>query len=110
VISGGSSFGNNPLTPTIGLGRARAIHAVEITWPDGGTRQVVRGLPLDRAVEITERREGFRLLDWTPIPRSGVSHAPIPPPLADPSSRLGPTTAAQQSRRASREDITSKSD
>ena len=63
VIGGGSSFGNNPLTPTIGLGRAEAIDAVEITWPDGGTRQVVRGIPLDRAVEITEGREGFRLLE-----------------------------------------------
>ena len=71
AIGGGSSFGNNPLTPTIGLGRATAIDAVEITWPDGGTRQVVRSLPLDRAVEIIEGREGFRVLDWTPVPRSG---------------------------------------
>jgi hypothetical protein len=71
VIGGGSSFGNNPLTPTLGLGRATAIESVEIRWPDGGTRQVVRGLPLDRAVEITEGREGFRLLDWTPVGRSG---------------------------------------
>ena len=61
VIGGGSSFGNNPLTTTIGLGRAGAIDDVEIAWPDGGTRQVTRGLPLDRAVEITEGREGFRL-------------------------------------------------
>ena len=69
VIGGGSSFGNNPLTTTIGLGRASAIDAVEISWPDGGTRQITRGLPLDRAVEIAEGREGFRLLDWTPVSR-----------------------------------------
>ena len=75
VIGGGSSFGNNPLTPTIGLGRAEAIDAVEIIWPDGGTRQVVRGLPLDRAVEITEGREGFRLLDWAPTRGRGC-HQP----------------------------------
>ena len=61
VIGGGSSFGNNPLTPTIGLGRAEAIAAVEIAWPDGGTRQLTRDLPLDRAIEITEGREGHRL-------------------------------------------------
>ena len=69
MIGGGSSFGNNPLAPTIGLGRAEAIDAVEIIWPDGGTRQVVRGLPLDRAVEITEGREGFRLFDGAFISR-----------------------------------------
>jgi ASPIC and UnbV/FG-GAP-like repeat len=69
VIGGGSSFGNNPLTPTIGLGRAEAIDAVEIIWPDGGTRQIVANLPLDRAVEVTEGRTGFRVLDWAPISR-----------------------------------------
>jgi FG-GAP-like repeat/ASPIC and UnbV len=69
VIGGGSSFGNNPLTSTIGLGKANAIDAVEVAWPDGGTRQVARGLPLDQGVEITQGREGFRLFDWTPLPR-----------------------------------------
>ena len=67
MIGGGSSFGNNPLTPTIGLGRAEAIDAVEIIWPDGATRQTVRGLPLDRAVEITEGHIDFRVLDWARV-------------------------------------------
>jgi ASPIC and UnbV len=75
VIGRGSSFGDYPLTPTIGLGRARAIDAVEIAWPDGGTRQVARDLPLDRAVVITEGEEGFRLLDRAPIPRPGAPTA-----------------------------------
>jgi hypothetical protein len=69
VIGGGSSFGNNPLTSTIGLGRANAIDAMEVTWPDGGTREVTRGLPLDRGVEITQGRDGFRLFDWAPVSR-----------------------------------------
>jgi hypothetical protein len=67
VIGGGSSFGNNPLTPTIGLGRAGAITAVEVAWPDGGTRQITRDLPLDHAVEIVEGRKGYRLLEWAPL-------------------------------------------
>jgi FG-GAP-like repeat/ASPIC and UnbV len=71
MIGGGSSFGNNPLSPTIGLGRANAIDEMEIIWPDGGTRQTVHNLPLDRAVEITEGRKGFRVLDWAPVSRSG---------------------------------------
>ena len=81
VISGGSSFGNNPLTPTIGLGRARSIDAVEVAWPDGGTRQVVHGLPFDRAVEIAEGRAGFRLLDRAPLPRPGKESG-MPEPAA----------------------------
>jgi hypothetical protein len=68
VIGGTSSFGDNPLVQTIGLGRAESIPAVEITWPGSGKRQTVRGLPLDRAVEITEAQGGFRLLNWTKLP------------------------------------------
>jgi hypothetical protein len=55
------------LTPTIGLGRAQAVTAVEITWPGPGPRQTVPGLPLDCAVEITEGRDGYRILDWPRI-------------------------------------------
>ena len=66
VIAGGSSFGNNPLTPTIGLGQAEAIVAVEIAWPSGAPRQVVRDVPLDAAIEVTEGGEGLRLIDRRP--------------------------------------------
>jgi hypothetical protein len=69
-IGPGSSFGNNPVSPTIGLGRAEAIAAVQVTWPRPGARQVVRGVPLDRAVEITEGREGYRLLEWSPVAKA----------------------------------------
>jgi hypothetical protein len=74
VIGGGSSFGNNPLTPTIGLGRAEAIASVEIRWPDGRSRQVARGVPLDCAIEIIEGKDGYRLLGWPRLP--GVESAP----------------------------------
>ena len=82
-IGGTSSFGGNPLTPTIGLGRAEAVTAVEITWPGPGPRQTVPGLPLDCAVEITEGRAGYRVLDWPKIP------SPDNPPVAT-SARPGP--------------------
>jgi hypothetical protein len=65
-ITAGASFGNNPLTPTIGLGRAGSTADLEITWPREGAHQIVRAVPLDRAVEITEGRDGFRTL---PPPR-----------------------------------------
>ena len=93
VIGGGSSFGNNPLTPTIGLGRAEAIAAVEITWPDGGTRQVVRDVPIDRAVEITEGKEGYRLLEWAPV------DSPVPTPDRPGPREHGAASAGRPSRR-----------
>jgi FG-GAP-like repeat/ASPIC and UnbV len=68
-ITPGASFGNNPLTPTIGLGRAGPVADIEIIWPRDAVHQVARGVPLDRAVEITEGREGFRTLEWRPLSR-----------------------------------------
>jgi hypothetical protein len=68
VIGGTSSFGDNPLALTVGIGSAEVVAAVEINWPGSGTRQTARGLPLDRAVELIEGREGFRVLHWAVIP------------------------------------------
>ena len=73
MIGGGSSFGNNPMATTIGLGRAESIDFVEVIWPDGGSIQRVHGPPLDRAVEIIEGRDSFRLLDRPPVDRPGRS-------------------------------------
>src|SRR5204863_3846121 len=67
-VTSGSSYGGNPFLLTIGLGKAQTILTLEVTWPTSRTRQVVRGVPVDRAIEITEGHEGFRLLDAPPIP------------------------------------------
>ena len=63
TITAGSSFGGNPLECTVGLGRAGSIRALVISWPTSGTRQTFRDVPIDRAIEITEGREDFRVLD-----------------------------------------------
>jgi hypothetical protein len=44
---------------------------LEIIWPDGGTRQKVFSLPLDRAVEITEGQKYIRVLEWAPVSSAG---------------------------------------
>ncbi len=67
VIGSGSSFGGNSLAPTIGLGAATAIPTLEIYWPTSGLRQTFHNVPPDRAIEITEGRDEYRVLDWTPI-------------------------------------------
>jgi hypothetical protein len=67
TITAGSSFGGNPLACTVGLGRAEAIRALVVSWPTSRTRQTFRGVPIDAAIEITEGREEFRVVDAPPI-------------------------------------------
>jgi hypothetical protein len=67
TITAGSSFGGNPLTCTVGLGRAQKVLAVEVSWPTSNTHQTFRDVPIDRKVEITEGREELRVVENAPI-------------------------------------------
>ena len=69
-VTTGSSFGGNALQQTIGLGKAESVARLEITWPTSGTTQVFENLSVDQAIEITEMRDGFRKLEWTPLPKA----------------------------------------
>ncbi len=69
VIGSGSSFGGNSLAPTIGLGPATSISTLEVYWPTSRLRQTFHNVPVDRAIEITEGSDGYRVLDWSPIVR-----------------------------------------
>jgi ASPIC and UnbV len=60
MVTSGSSYGGNPFTQTIGLGKAATIRTVEIDWPTGHARQTIHDVPVDRSIEITEGRDGFR--------------------------------------------------
>jgi hypothetical protein len=54
TVGPGGSFGASPLRQEIGLGRARGIESVTIVWPGSGTRQVLRGLEMDRLYVVRE--------------------------------------------------------
>ena len=71
VIGGGSSFGGNSLAPTIGLGAAKSVEALTVSWPGSGTSQTFRGLAVDRSIEITEGGASYRVL-----PRHEVARIP----------------------------------
>ncbi len=58
-----SSFGGSPLRQEIGLGDARAIDRLEITWPRSGTRQVFPDVPLDSRIRIVEHHRTYTPLD-----------------------------------------------
>jgi hypothetical protein len=58
-VSSGGSFGNNSLMQHIGLGPA-AVESIEITWPRRGAKpQVLRGVPVNAFLEVTEGNAGF---------------------------------------------------
>jgi hypothetical protein len=70
-VTGGSSYGGNPFPLTIGLGPARRVLSLVVDWPTSHTRQEFHDVPIDRAIEITEGRDAFRVLDTRPIPLPG---------------------------------------
>jgi hypothetical protein len=67
-VSSGSSFGANPLQQTIGLAQSQQVAVLEIRWPTSGTTQVLRDIPVDQAIEVTEFANSYRPLNWKPIP------------------------------------------
>jgi hypothetical protein len=58
-VSSGGSFGNNSFTQHIGLGPA-TVESVEITWPRRGAKpQIIRDVPVNAFLEVTEGKAGF---------------------------------------------------
>lgn len=66
LIGSGGSFGANPLSPQLGLGRATELEFVEITWPATQEVQRWRGLAFNRAYRL---REGEALASEVELPR-----------------------------------------
>ena len=58
-VNSGGSFGSNPLTQHIGIGKATAIKKVEVTWPVTGKVQVFENLPIDTNIKIEEGDSKF---------------------------------------------------
>jgi hypothetical protein len=63
TVSGGGSFGANPLRQTFGLDDADEVIRVEIFWPVTGDTQIVRGVPVDSFVRVVEGAEGFEVVE-----------------------------------------------
>jgi hypothetical protein len=53
-ISGGGSFGSSPFTQHIGVGRARRVESIDVTWPTSGIRQRLGPTAINGAVVIRE--------------------------------------------------------
>jgi len=61
-VTSGSSFGANPLTQHLGLGRATKVDRLLISWPTTGRRQEFHDLPVDVHLEITEDEASYRVV------------------------------------------------
>ncbi len=67
------SFGTNPSTSTIGLGKAKELLSLEIEWQGSGTRQTVRDLALNKRYRITEGQAKPEELEIATVPLTGSS-------------------------------------
>ena len=61
-VTSGGSFGASSFRQHIGLGKARSIASVEITWPVSGTKQTFRGVPVNSFIEIRELDDRFTVV------------------------------------------------
>ncbi len=67
LVSSGSSFGANPLTQSIGIGKAKRIATLEVHWPTSNTTQLFKDVEINQAIEITEFAPAFQKLNWKPM-------------------------------------------
>lgn len=67
-VSSGSSFGGNPLEQHIGVGKATHVDRLEIYWPTSGTTQLLRNIPVNQTIEVTESVQEYKSRRFEPIP------------------------------------------
>ena len=61
VIGNNGSFGGNALVELIGLGEARSVTRLTVTWPTSRTIQTFRDLAADQAILIREGADSYEV-------------------------------------------------
>ena len=75
TVTSGGSFGASSFQQEIGVGQARSISAIEITWPVTGEVQVFRDVDVDQILHITEGDPVPKVVEMEPFdlsPAGGV--------------------------------------
>jgi hypothetical protein len=54
TVGYGSSFGGNPLRQHIGVGRAKRVESMTVTWPTTGVMDRMRDVPVDTSYSLRE--------------------------------------------------------
>ena len=69
TVGNNGSFGGNPFTQMIGLGDARSVSRLTVTWPIGQTKQTFENVTAGQSIEITEGSDSFKALKQPPLKR-----------------------------------------
>jgi hypothetical protein len=77
-VNSGGSFGSNPLKQHIGIGRARSIERIEITWPVTGKLQVFEDPPIDTNIGIKEGDSRFSTYQLNRLDFVNQKHGLLP--------------------------------
>ena len=72
-VNSGGSFGANPLRREIGIGSARQVDELTITWPGSGTVQHFKNLAPDEFIKITEGKNEIVKMNLKSIHFSDVT-------------------------------------
>jgi len=59
VVNSGGSFGASSLRMEIGVGQAKVIDQVEVTWPKSRKKQVFKNIQPNQLIKITEGQKDF---------------------------------------------------
>ena len=66
-VNSGGSFGCSPLRQTIGIGTAKTIDEIKITWPVSGITQVYKNIGPNQVLKITEGKQEPEKIVLKPI-------------------------------------------
>jgi hypothetical protein len=67
TVGNNGSFGGNPWVQLIGLGDARTVSRLTVTWPAGQAKQTFENVPAGQSIEITEGLNSYQTLEQPPL-------------------------------------------
>lgn len=75
ILNSGGSFGASALRMEIGIGQAKIIDQIEITWPKSGKKEIFSTIHPNQFIKIIEGKKGFSKLNIkkTIFPTAGAT-------------------------------------
>jgi hypothetical protein len=67
TVGNNGSFGGSTWVQMIGLGDARTVLRLTVTWPGGQSKQTFENIPAGQSIEITEGSDSYKTLKQPPL-------------------------------------------
>jgi len=78
VLNSGGSFGASALRMEIGIGQAKVIDQIEITWPRNQKKEVFKNIKPNQCLKIIEGENNFSKIDIKrTIFSTAGAHSPV---------------------------------